>query len=112
MWGQRIWEVASDSEKPWSQWKYQACTVIKNCVNGDRGDNTANHWYALVPKLPGRYVLTAFFFTIGIMFMLVIIESSEADSILYEYELDGILGDFLLRGGYIMKLSEPLISSS
>ncbi|EXJ55516.1 hypothetical protein A1O7_08444 [Cladophialophora yegresii CBS 114405] len=44
MWGQRIWEVSQDSVKPWSQWRYQQCTVIPNCVKGDRGDNTANHW--------------------------------------------------------------------
>lgn len=47
MWGQRIWQL-SDSEKPWEQWSYQSCTVIPNCVKGDRGDNTQNHWY--VPK--------------------------------------------------------------
>ncbi|EXJ75033.1 uncharacterized protein A1O5_01729 [Cladophialophora psammophila CBS 110553] len=44
MWGQRIWHHGQDSVKPWSQWRYQSCTVIPNCVNGDRGDNTANHW--------------------------------------------------------------------
>jgi hypothetical protein len=44
MWGQRMWEDGVTAEKPWSQWPYQKCTTIKNCVNGDRGDNTANHW--------------------------------------------------------------------
>ncbi|EXJ78599.1 hypothetical protein A1O1_09000 [Capronia coronata CBS 617.96] len=44
MWGQRIWNVGRDSVQPWSQWRYQSCTVIKNCEHGDRGDNTANHW--------------------------------------------------------------------
>jgi hypothetical protein len=44
MWGQRIWEKSQDSVKPWNEWRYQACTVIKPCTNGDRGDNTANHW--------------------------------------------------------------------
>lgn len=44
MWGQRIWSSGRDSVKPWSEWRYQSCTKIKNCVNGDRGDNTANHW--------------------------------------------------------------------
>ena len=45
MWGQRIWQISSDSVKPWEQWDYQSCTVIPNCKNGDRGDNTQNHWY-------------------------------------------------------------------
>ncbi|KEF55716.1 uncharacterized protein A1O9_08466 [Exophiala aquamarina CBS 119918] len=44
MWGQRIWSSNRDSVKPWSEWRYQSCTKIKNCINGDRGDNTANHW--------------------------------------------------------------------
>lgn len=55
MWGQRIWEKASDSEKSWEKWSYQSCTKIKNCVKGDRGDNTANHWYVdpMFPSLEG-----------------------------------------------------------
>ncbi|KAJ9661291.1 hypothetical protein H2198_002034 [Neophaeococcomyces mojaviensis] len=44
MWGQKIWDARSDKVKPWSQWDYQACTVIPNCKNGDRGSNTRNHW--------------------------------------------------------------------
>lgn len=51
MWGQRIWESSVDSVKPWSEWSYQACTVIPNCKNGDRGDNTQNHWYVIIPFL-------------------------------------------------------------
>ncbi|KAJ8988665.1 hypothetical protein HRR80_007294 [Exophiala dermatitidis] len=43
MWGQRIWNP-SDGVKPWSQWRYQACTVIKPCTHGDRGSVTQNHW--------------------------------------------------------------------
>ena len=46
MWGQRIWEKGVNAVgTKWSSWPYQKCTTIKNCVNGDRGDNTANHWY-------------------------------------------------------------------
>ena len=50
MWGQRIWDVAVDAnEKPWEQWRYQACLRSHpNCVNGDRGDNTQNHWYVIL----------------------------------------------------------------
>lgn len=45
MWGQKIWEkrvTAPDVE--WEMWPWQACTVIPDCVSGDRGGNTANHW--------------------------------------------------------------------
>jgi hypothetical protein len=65
MWGQRIWEKGvTSASKAWGEWPYQKvrsqstriycfpdvvqCTTIPNCVNGDRGDNTANHWYFLL----------------------------------------------------------------
>jgi len=41
IWGQRIWQPSQDSVKSWSSWKEME----------DRGDITANHWYAILVLL-------------------------------------------------------------
>jgi hypothetical protein len=45
MWGQKIWDRCRDQVKPWTQWRWQNCLKSNpNCVHGDRGGVTANHW--------------------------------------------------------------------